>query len=334
MKHTCSIPGPWLVTLAWLVCGCAHAPATAPQPPLQLFEFRSNPWVNLHHALYGAGLLAAGKPLLSGGGAVEVTRISGVDPAVLTAEQRAVWDAAVAYYSAHVSPRDLSFDGGLEDLNNALSALDGSAEKAGPSIPADVAVHLDAAMPIYRAQFWPQHHQANQAWMEGVKPLLEQHGQEVARDLSRIYARAWPREPFRVDVSCYAGWGGAYSTLNPVTHVVVSSGDGRNAGMVGFETLFHESSHALVRPVRDVLGRQLEAQGKSAGSLWHAVLFYSVGEAVKRRVPSHVPYADQYGLYDSGDWKLWRPLMQQHWAPYVEGRVPLEDAARNLVGAL
>lgn len=319
------------VTLTCLL-GCAHAPATPVAP--DLFEFHSNPWVNLHHVLYAAGRGMHGLPLVSGGGAGQVSGLENVEPAALTPAERAIWDAAVAHYVVHVARGDLAEDGHLEDIKNKLSFVESTAQKIPYAVPPELAAHLEKVMPIYRARWWPHHDRANLAWVEKVQPLLAQHGPDVARHLSRVFNQPWPNQPFRVDVGCYAGWAGAYSTLNPVTHVVVSSVDARNAGLEGFETLFHEASHGLVRPVRDVLSRELEVQGKTAGALWHAVLFYSAGAAVKQKVPAHRPYADQHGVYDSNPWKVWRPLMETHWAPYVEGRTTLEAAVHNLVGAL
>jgi len=107
------------------------------------------------------------------------------------------------------------------------------------------------------------------------------HGETIAHDLARAYRIAWPTEPFPVDVTRYANWAGAYSTMNPTTHVVVSSVDARNAGAIGLETLFHEASHVLVRPVRNALAAELNAQRKSADSLWHALLFFTTGDAVE-----------------------------------------------------
>jgi hypothetical protein len=135
-------------------------------------------------------------------------------------------------------------------------------------------------------------------------------------------------------VTRYASWAGAYSTLNPTTHLVISSVDARNEGAIGLESLFHEASHGLIRPVRDALSKELAAQGKSADSLWHALLFFTTGDTIKRHVPGHVPYAYRYGLYDNGAFRRYRPILETKWMPWLDGATTFDAAIHEVVSAL
>jgi hypothetical protein len=110
--------------------------------------------------------------------------------------------------------------------------------------------------------------------------------------------------PLRVDVTRYASWAGAYTTLAP-DHLTVAGTDPRNHGPNALECVLHEASHAIVRPLREALDKELQAQGKSSDDLWHAVLFYSTGYAVQRRIGHrYVPYVYKYGLYAHGTWSM------------------------------
>jgi hypothetical protein len=68
-----------------------------------------------------------------------------------------------------------------------------------------------------------------------------------------------------------------------------------------------------------------------AGSLWHAVLFYTAGELVAEQVPGYVPYADKSGLWE----RAWRgpdrALIEKDWKPHMQGSVMLQQALANLV---
>ena len=77
---------------------------------------------------------------------------------------------------------------------------------------------------------------------------------------------------------------------------------------------------------------------------WHALLFYTTGEIVRRDVeygtmtftseqtngPSaYLPYAARFGLY-SGSWEHFRGLLDLYWLPYLDGKVSFETAMARL----
>jgi hypothetical protein len=68
-----------------------------------------------------------------------------------------------------------------------------------------------------------------------------------------------------------------------------------------------------------------------AGSLWHAVLFYTAGELVAEQIPGYTPYAEKNGLWD----RVWRSpdrsLIEQDWKPHMGGAVTLQQALTKLV---
>jgi hypothetical protein len=212
----------------------------------------------------------------------------------------------------------------------------------------DLVRALESAAPVYRAHWWPQQNDANREWISQIAPIVQKMGVELAGQLADVYQRPWPTRRVRVDVVGYAGPFGAYTTLEP-THVTISSHDPRNRGVYGFEVLFHESSHALAGAVTAAIAREFRARDKPIPrAFWHALLFYTTGEIVRRDVeygtmtftpeqasgPSaYLPYAARYGLY-SGSWEHFHGLLDLYWLPYLDGKVSFETAMARLAAEM
>lgn len=139
-----------------------------------------------------------------------------------------------------------------------------------------------------------------------------------------------------MDVVSYAGPFGGSTTLDPV-HITISSTDARNQGMAGFEILFHEASHALAGAVFAGIAKECRARDMPIPrDLWHALLFYTTGQMVKRLIEqrgaasSYTPYAYRYGLYDRG-WQDYQRALERYWQPYLDGKVSFDRALSELV---
>jgi len=178
--------------------------------------------------------------------------------------------------------------------------------------------------------------------------MVRQMGVELSAQLADVYKRPWPTARLRVDVVWYGGPYGAYTSLAP-THVTLSSHDARNQGIYGFEVLFHEASHALAGAVNEAIAREFRQRDKPIPrDLWHALLFYTTGELVRRDLafgtmtlaalqgtdPSkYQPYAARFGLY-SGSWDRFRGMLDLYWRPYLDGKVSFDTAVARLAAAL
>jgi hypothetical protein len=90
--------------------------------------------------------------------------------------------------------------------------------------------------------------------------------------------------------------------------------------------------------VRRALDKAAEdADFRLPGDLWHVVLFYTTGEAVRRVLSdkgesTYKPML--YGIYEKGAWVDYRDLLEKTWRPYVEGKRSLSDAAADLIKAV
>jgi hypothetical protein len=322
------------------------------ESPLPVFEMHSGFWVNLHHFLYLQARLTKGNssPAETGRGAAQPDE----HPAALidfpTAEIRA-WQDALAFYLKDLANRDLLLNGDMENINNTLSSMETCPDLEGKTTPLcksglrqDLIEALEKAAPVYRAHWWPQHDHANREWIAHLAPLIQKMGVELSGQLADVYQTPWPSQRLRVDVVWYGGPFGAYTTLDPI-HVTISSHDPRNRGVYGFEVLFHESSHTLAGAVNAAIAHQFRERDKPIPrDFWHALLFYTTGEIVRRDVeygtmklmddqtgnPSaYLPYAARFGLY-SGSWEHFRGLLDLYWLPYLDGKVSFDTAMARL----
>lgn len=323
----------WVATLLSLFVGCSLACAAQPGAPSQrLFEFHSGFWINLHHFLY---LQASLTDPPKGARSRSLTSADSDELQKLSPAERSAWNDAVAHYEAFAK-HDLLFDDELIAAKNELEDNEASPDLAGARLPQAMKTALLEAAAVYRKHWWPRHDADNRRWIALVEPAVAQHGAGLAADLERIYAAPWPEYPVRVDTVAYANWAGAYTTIEP-TRPTISTADAGNAGDAALEVLFHETSHGMVEKVRDALAAaeaDLNAHRAGtpfhAGSLWHAVLFYTAGELVAERIPGHVPYADKSGLWV----RAWpdpdRKLIEQDWLPHMNGKTDLRTALNKL----
>jgi len=310
---------------------------------LPVFEFHSGLWINLHHVLYQQArerlkLVSARQEAVPG----DDFRLEGIEK--LSPSEAAAWNQAVGFYGREFAERDLQFNSDLVILKNRLEEWETEPTLATSGLRPAVIQALEQAAPIYRARWWPEHDRANRTWIAAAAPLVREYGVDLSRQLAAVYQASWPSERIRVDVTVQANWAGAYTTLDPL-RVTVSSTDPRNQGMAALEVLFHEASHGIATSVSEAIARECRLRNKPIPrDLWHALLFYTTGDVVKRAVKlpetcggklgdSYTPYAQRYGLYTRG-WQNFQRLLERYWQPYLDGKVEFDSALARLVAAL
>jgi hypothetical protein len=83
--------------------------------------------------------------------------------------------------------------------------------------------------------------------------------------------------------------------------------------------------------------------------LWHALLFYTTGEVVRRAVADgklnypestppkfpafYTPYAYRNGLYTRG-WENYQRVLETYWQPYLDGKTDFNHSINAVVSAL
>jgi hypothetical protein len=141
----------------------------------------------------------------------------------------------------------------------------------------------------------------------------------------------WPSDGYPIHISGYANWAGAYSTSGNL--LVVSSLAPDNRGTMGLEIVFHEAMHQWDDAMIALVDAQAQRVGKSAApGLTHAMIFYTAGDAVRRVVPGHVPYADAVGVWARGMAHFREPL-STIWKGYLDGTGTKDDALSRLIVA-
>ncbi len=202
-----------------------------------------------------------------------------------------------------------------------------------PDIPATLRSALEKSEPAYRALWWPRQDAANLAWVRQLRPQIERYGPAIAENLTAVFQRPLPSTRVCVEVVAYANWAGAYTTFDPDL-ITMSSLNAEHRGAYGLEQLFHECSHLTMETVDAALKRHATSLGRPLPlDVSHTILFYTVGEAVRRAVPGHVPYAIQFGVWQRG-WTKHYEMLKLYWQPYLEGRATMDQPMDGLPGAL
>lgn len=325
---------PFLAIFAPPVAAQEAAPVDADRPDAFVaatgaYSFFSDPLVNLHDLLVS-----------------EISSEEPVEPepdclARLPEADREAFEAAGAHYEAEFEDANPGHDDRMLDLRFHLIGHP-EVDLAPDSVSAGTVALLEAALPAYRACWWERHEARNRAWIAEVVPLLIEHEAALRARVAAAFDAEWDgRIP--VDAVGYVNFSGANTIVNP-DHVLMSSADPSFRGWSALEMILHESSHTLLSPRRGAATEALAAASREAGldrpprNLWHAILFYTTGRLTQwhladHGVPDYEPYLYREGVLDRA-WPEFREPLEEAWEPYLEGRVTMEEAARELIAAL
>jgi hypothetical protein len=289
------------------------------------FRFQDSFWVNLHHFVRAeARRRAFNAPLV-------------MPMSALSEAERTAWASSIDAY-ADLAKLDLVFDDRLIRINNALASQGEAATLPEGIIEPGALAALNRAAPVYRAHLWPEHRRRNEEWIAATRPLVDQHAPALTRALADAYHVQWPTEPILVDASIEAGPVGAYTTGGPPgtgAHTVIAPSQIHDPD-TAFETVFHEASHSVDDQIIKLVNAEAAKQNvEPHHQLWHAILFYTTGELVKRELhkekdASYKPYAYRAGVYDRG-WQTLRAGLEKDWQPYLDGKVDFSHALARLV---
>ena len=290
-----------------------------------IFRFETDGfWLNLHHFLYVLGRVEAKMPdikreAVAGAPADEAQGLK-----ALNESERQAWRQAVTAYANGLSKLDATFDRPMYDVTNAVRRASPDRDAASMQIDVAVAEALDRAAPIYRKGWWPRHRDANRKWLQSMQEPLKKYGPQLLTYVTRVYQEPWMAGGFPVNISGWTGWSGAYSTYDSL--LVIATLNPGNQGLHGFEIMFHEAMHQWDEEIDARLLKIARANKlKFNDLLSHAMIFYTTGEAMKTVVPSHVPYAEIAGIW-KGRMGAFKPALDAHWKPYLEGKTTLDEA--------
>ena len=60
------------------------------------------------------------------------------------------------------------------------------------------------------------------------------------------------------------------------------------------------------------------------------LIFFTAGEAVRRVIPGHIPYADKFGVWQRG-LEQFKVALEEAWKPYLAGHGTREEAFAELI---
>jgi hypothetical protein len=315
------------LVVALAACGAPPAPAApAPARTTPLFEFHSDPWVNLHQRLVAESTAKhywhVPVPIPPCGCARTA------DGDVLPA-----WTAAVDAYKTILEKRDTVVDRDLVRTNLTFALLATNATLPEKNVDPAIAKAIGPTFEPYMRTQWPIDDARNRAFIAAVEPLVARWATDIAAELEKRFEAKWPGRPIRVEVAQFAGFGGAYTVDDPIL-TTMSSDDPGYVGPAVLEMLFHEASHGFEEVLDHDLQMAFIAKGKrQPQSLQHAIIFYTAGELVRKRLGAgYVPYAYKEGVWKRG-WEKYEVAMRTHWQPWMDDQIDLQAALSRLADA-
>ena len=295
-----------------------------------IFVFHTDEfWLNLHHFLYVLGRAEnkekdASREAVADAPADQVRGLT-----KLNAKEQMTWRHAVTAYAAGPSKKDVVFDDPLPVITNALALAKDAKSLNETRVEASFATILETAAPVYRKAWWKEHRESNRRWQKTIQALVDRHGMTILSFVTNAYKLQWPATGFDVHVSGYSNWAGAYSTRGNL--LVLSSQNPSVQGAYGLETIFHEGMHQWDEQVFASLREQAVKLNKHfPRGLMHSLIFYTAGEAVRRVIPGHIPYAEKFGVWERG-LETMRAALEESWKPYLNGRGTRDEAFAALI---
>jgi hypothetical protein len=257
----------------------------------------------------------------------------------LPADQRADFEHARDYYAK-------TFTGGAGDLvllsmRWRLAKL-GEISLADPAQIAATLAELAPATPAYKTCWWPEHDARNRRWIANLAPLLDANEDALRARLAELYGSQLARS-LPVDVVGYASVDGGSPVLNP-HQLLISSARPASTGYAALEVLFRQASQTIFgRRAPGPLWQALQQASTSAAKpvpedFLDLLLLFTTGKAVQARlaeqgVPDYNPYVYNEGLFDRSP-PAHREVLERVWQPYVDSRVPMAEAVRQVVEVL
>jgi hypothetical protein len=323
-----------LLVTVLLVITVLSAAFSSPQKTKEkrasIFIFHTDEfWLNLHHFLYVLARAQNKERDASREAVSNAPSDAQQGLTKLSEKERAVWRDVVNWYAAGPAKKDVVFDDPLPDITIALARAGDEKSLAGSNVDSTFVATLERAAPIYRKAWWKQHRDANLKWQKSIRALVNQHGETVLAFITNAYKMEWPTAGFPVHVTAYSNWAGAYSTKANL--LVLSSQNPSVQGPYGLETVFHEGIHQWDDQTFEVLREQAVKLNKFfPQGLRHSLIFFTAGEAVRRAIPGHVPYADKYGVWQRGLGPM-KSALEESWKPYLDGRGARDEAFTALI---
>lgn len=244
---------------------------------------------------------------------------------------------AVKFYADSLAKKNMLFDEGLTGFKYALEQSNSFDELKKKSKSSAIINAMQKADRLYRDNYWEQQQAANNSFITSWIGTIKKIEEEVITQCSKYYKYTFAGKKFRIDLTEYATFFGAYTTTEPYVSAVISSGDKRHQGTQGIEIIFHEVSHAMIDEV--FRAQQKICTDKNIAfdhNVWHSILFYSTGTFVKNALAKE---GLEHELYISKN-KLasLNPTIKKQidaitlsWQLYLDGKTDMQTALNAIL---
>lgn len=290
------------------------------------FEFYNNFWINLHHFLYQKA--ARGKD-------TEWDSVFSKDVLnKMSSAEKERLGKAIVLYKDQVIDKDLLFNGELFSLKRALIEFEEGDEVKIEEADQGVIRTLNDMSPIYKKYYWDQHTQSNLKVIEERLAIIEKYENAAFKRIEKLSRRAWRKEKVRIDLSYYSNWAGAYTTVDPITHAVLSS---QIEGPEGdwLELLYHEPTHEIISSRRYAVAETInrvagELNVDAPRGLWHAILFYITGVVTQEFLEKEGVEYELY-MFRKDVFSAYHEVLKAHGPGYMNGEIDLEEYVTRLI---
>ena len=298
----------------------------------QHFAFYSDYWINLHHFLFQLAKGDQQKHLQDDGNALvdigddrKIHLLSNDDTYVLL--------NAVKYYRDNLITKSLLFH--LDDMRLWLQQQVADQPITDTAYSVAFTQILNDFAPVYSRHFWENHDAHNQKILnEYFETILDLEAPLTAR-LGKLAGMEWPDTIFRVDLTAYANWAGAYTQEYPTINVFISTLDPLSDEPAFVETVFHEGSHIIFSRKSAFRSRiyhmSKEMEIDFPKHLWHASQFYLCGtlvqDGLEEKGEPYVLIMDRKQVFTELNSPAFRELLDA----YIQGNVDMEKTIHALL---
>lgn len=298
----------------------------------QHFAFYSDYWINLHHFLYQMAKGDQKKHLQEDGNALIDIGDNGIIR-VLSNEETSLLHTAVKYYRENLISKSLLFQ--LDSMRLWLQQHEAGRPISDTSYSAAFTQVLNDFIPVYSSRFWENHDAQNRKILDlYFETILDLEGPVTTR-LGELAGLEWPDTVFRVDLTTYANWAGAYTQEHPTINVFISTLDPLSDDPAFVETVFHEGSHIIFSRFSafrsDIFHMSKAMDIEFPKHLWHASQFYLCGRLVQdglaEKGEDYALIMDRKHVFPEYNTSALREILEA----YYQGDVDMEKTIRALL---
>ncbi len=290
-------------------------------------DFYSNYWINLHHYLFR----------LAKNSSRQTSYLSELPLFKnLNEHESKTLTEAIDYYQTHLIGKDLLFNQDMFNIKLALSQKQANQSLNSIVSDQDLVDQLSAASPIYQSYVWPRHDQQNRNTVNKYIDLIKSNEVAFLQKLEDLSGQSWPTNRIRIDMTYYANWAEAYTTIKPKIHAVISSLHYQdNHDFI--ELLWHESSHGIIAPQEFNMAKEIkyiadQLKVQVPNQLWHGILFYLAGATTKEILRDEgIKY--ELIMVRKNIFSSQIPYLVKYMQPYVDGQISLHDAIKGILMA-